>query len=55
LSMGISLWDPENGGDPQSLLSQADAGLYEAKRKGRNRVEHIEEPVSQVAATRASH
>ncbi len=37
ISAGVSL-APRDGSDSQSLMLQADAALYEAKREGRNRV-----------------
>jgi diguanylate cyclase (GGDEF)-like protein len=42
LSMGVAISDPSKECDAQALLAQADAGLYEAKGKGRNRIEHVE-------------
>ena len=42
VSMGVACAEAENW-DVQSLLNQIDKGLYEAKRKGRNRVEHWED------------
>jgi diguanylate cyclase (GGDEF)-like protein len=41
LSMGVAV--AEGSGDQQveALLSQADLGLYAAKQKGRNRIEHV--------------
>ncbi len=41
VSMGVACASAGNL-DIQSLLNQMDKGLYEAKRKGRNRVEHWE-------------
>ncbi|MGN6513992.1 MAG: GGDEF domain-containing protein [Lysobacteraceae bacterium] len=38
LSMGVAHADPGNGYDTDALFAQADAALYEAKRRGRNRV-----------------
>ncbi|RAU19874.1 GGDEF domain-containing protein [Nitrincola tibetensis] len=39
LSIGIATW-PETVDSPSQLLKQADTALYQAKQKGRNRVEH---------------
>jgi diguanylate cyclase (GGDEF)-like protein len=38
LSIGVASLDPATSGTTQSLLRDADAALYEAKRLGRNRV-----------------
>jgi len=38
VSIGVSTW-PDHGSDPQVCLSSADAALYCAKGKGKNRVE----------------
>lgn len=38
LSIGVASW-PELTADPERLLSMADIALYEAKEKGRNRIE----------------
>jgi diguanylate cyclase (GGDEF)-like protein len=40
VSMGIAT--SEQGGTAESLLGEADSGLYRAKHNGRNRVEHVE-------------
>jgi len=39
LSIGVASCKPHLHREPQQLISQADEALYEAKRKGRNRVE----------------
>lgn len=41
VSMGVAVWDGSGRADMETLLGQADAGLYAAKQKGRNRVEHV--------------
>jgi diguanylate cyclase (GGDEF)-like protein len=38
ISSGVASLVPELGAEPASLIAAADAGLYEAKRAGRNRV-----------------
>jgi diguanylate cyclase (GGDEF)-like protein len=42
VSIGIAVADGQKAANVNDLLHQADLGLYEAKRKGRNRVEHLE-------------
>ena len=42
LSMGVGVSTDPSAGDIDSLLSQASRGLYAAKQKGRNRVEHLD-------------
>ncbi len=37
VSVGVASF-PENGSDPEDLISKADTAMYEAKRAGRNRV-----------------
>ena len=36
-SLGVAVW-PDDGREPDALLSSADRGLYAAKQAGRNRV-----------------
>ncbi len=42
LTVSMGVVTSEEGGTPEALLSRADCGLYQAKRSGRNRVEHVE-------------
>jgi two-component system, cell cycle response regulator len=42
LSIGVAVFEPSHPSDVQSLLNQADAGLYRAKQQGRDRVVHLE-------------
>jgi diguanylate cyclase (GGDEF)-like protein len=42
ISMGVAVSTDHATGDINSLLNQADRGLYAAKQNGRNRVENIE-------------
>jgi len=41
ISMGVAVSPSGERADAEGLLVQADAGLYAAKQKGRNRVEHV--------------
>jgi diguanylate cyclase (GGDEF)-like protein len=50
ISMGVAVSTDHPSGDIDSLLNQADRGLYAAKQKGRNRVEHVEETTADVSA-----
>jgi diguanylate cyclase (GGDEF)-like protein len=43
LSMGVAVSTDHPDGDIGSLINQANRGLYSAKQKGRNRVEHIDD------------
>lgn len=43
VSMGVATWNGTEPANMESLLGQADRGLYAAKERGRNRVECIEE------------
>ncbi|MGB0108043.1 MAG: diguanylate cyclase [Terriglobales bacterium] len=41
MSMGVAVSVCEGKNEVEMLLNQADAGLYQAKEKGRNRIEHF--------------
>jgi diguanylate cyclase (GGDEF)-like protein len=41
LSMGVATVRPAEGEDPVSIIRIADGALYEAKRKGRDRIEAV--------------
>ena len=43
VSMGVAVATGETEAELQLLLNQADAGLFKAKRNGRNRVEQVDE------------
>ena len=53
MSMGVAVSDGEGKQELEALLNRADAGLYAAKEKGRNRVEHFTPAVRKAAAGRA--
>lgn len=44
VSIGVTVWKPENKATPQLLMQAADKALYRAKHRGRNRVESIALP-----------
>ena len=56
ISMGIALSSGSGEKDIERLLNHADLGLYQAKRKGRNRVEHVQEsaPATPLAKKRGA-
>jgi two-component system cell cycle response regulator len=52
MSMGVAVSACDGKSELEALLNQADAGLYAAKEKGRNRVEHFTPAVKKAAAGR---
>lgn len=52
MSMGVAVSASAKKNDLEALLKQADAGLYEAKEKGRNRIEHCPSMAKKSAAGR---
>ena len=44
MSMGVAISVCEGQNEVEELLNEADAGLYEAKENGRNRIEHFAPP-----------
>jgi two-component system, cell cycle response regulator len=44
MSMGVAISDCDGSNELEALLNHADAGLYSAKEKGRNRIEHFTSP-----------
>ncbi len=53
MSMGVAVSVCDGKNNLEALLNQADAGLYAAKEKGRNRVEHFTPAIRKAAAGRA--
>ncbi len=53
MSMGVAVADGGGRQELEALLNRADAGLYAAKEKGRNRVEHFTAAAGKAAAARA--
>src|SRR5271155_450328 len=52
MSMGVAVSACEGKSEVEALLSQADAGLYAAKEKGRNRIEHFTPAAKKTSAGR---
>jgi len=52
MSMGVAVSAGDEKNELEALLNQADAGLYAAKEKGRNRVGHFTPAVRKAAAGR---
>jgi diguanylate cyclase (GGDEF)-like protein len=52
MSMGVAVSACDGKNELEALLNQADAGLYAAKEKGRNRVEHFTPAARKAAAGR---
>jgi diguanylate cyclase (GGDEF)-like protein len=52
VSMGVAVAESSETADVETLLGQADVGLYAAKEKGRNRVEHVQHKAGKCAAAR---
>ena len=52
MSMGVAISACEGKNEVEMLLNQADAGLYKAKEKGRNRIEHFSPAATKAAGGR---
>ena len=50
-SIGVALW-PQDGGDPETLMRNADAAMYQAKERGRNTVHFFTQELNQRARER---
>src|SRR5690349_22402102 len=50
-SAGVAVW-PDDGIDGEDLFSRADAAMYRAKSRGRNRTEHSDPMIDAGAARR---
>ena len=53
MSMGVAISACDGKSEVEALLNQADAGLYAAKEKGRNRIEHFTPAAKKAAAARS--
>jgi len=53
MSMGVAVSSIDGKNELEALLNQADAGLYAAKEKGRNRIEHFTSAAKKAASARA--
>ena len=53
MSMGVAVSEGSEDREIEALLSQADVGLYAAKQKGRNRIEHVQLPAPKQMARRS--
>jgi diguanylate cyclase (GGDEF)-like protein len=53
MSMGVAVSACDGNNEVEMLLNHADAGLYAAKEKGRNRIEHFTPAAKKTAAGRA--
>src|SRR5260370_6848772 len=52
MSMGVAVSACDGNNEAEALLNHADAGLYAAKEKGRNRIEHFSPAAKKTAAGR---
>src|SRR5882762_8379017 len=53
MSMGVAVSACDGNNEVEGLLNHADAGLYAAKEKGRNRIEHFTPTAKKTVADRA--